>query len=152
MKPTRNLWPLGITLTFVLFFCGMTTVVVIATTHRDSLVSENYYEQELKYQEQINSTARARQAGASLDYDSAARKIVIALPAAPATHDLSGQIELYRPSAAGLDRQFVLRPDASGRQSLDTSGFAAGPWEVRVAWNAGGKDYFLNEKIVIANN
>ena len=152
MKTTRNFWPLGITLTFALFFCGMATVVVIATTHRDSLVSENYYEQELKYQEQINSAARAAQSGASVNYDSTAGRIIIALPAMSRAQKLNGQIELYRPSAAGLDRQFPLRPDAGGRQSLDTGSLAAGPWEVRVAWNAGGQDYFLTEKIVVANN
>jgi hypothetical protein len=152
MKTTRNLWPLGICLTFLLFFSGMATVVVIATTHRDSLVSENYYEQELKFQDQINSAARAAQSGASVNYDATAGRIVIALPAAARAQNLSGQIELYRPSAAGLDRQFKLQPDASGRQLLDAKALPAGPWEVRVAWNAGGQDYFLNEKIVVANN
>ena len=59
MKTNRNLWPLGIFVTFGLFFAGMTGVVVIAATHRDSLVNGNYYEQELKFQGQIDAAARA---------------------------------------------------------------------------------------------
>lgn len=152
MKTTRNFWPLGITLTFVLFFCGMATVVVIATTHRDGLVSENYYEQELKYQDQINSAARAVQSGASVNYDSTAGRIVIALPVLSRAHNLNGRIELYRPSAAGMDRQIELQPDANGRQLLDAKALPAGPWEVRVAWKSGGQDYFMNRKIIIAQN
>ena len=44
---SRNYWPMGVIVVFVLFFIGMASVVVIAVTHRDHLVSDNYYEQEL---------------------------------------------------------------------------------------------------------
>ena len=149
MQTTRNLWPYGLILTFALFFCAMATVVLIAATHRETLVSDNYYEQEMKFQDHLDGLARARQSGATLNYDSAARHIVIALPAAANGRNLTGRIELYRPSAAGLDRQFKFAPDAGGGQSLDVSGLQPGLWEVRVAWNAGGQDYFLEQKIKI---
>ena len=48
----------------MLLFAGMAGVVVIAATHRESMVSENYYEQELKFQDQIDSAARAQKSGA----------------------------------------------------------------------------------------
>lgn len=150
MKPSRNLWPLGLVITFVLFFSGLATVIVIASTHRESLVSDNYYEQELKFQDQIDAAARAKTAGASLQFDPAAGRLAIALPAAQLTQKLSGHIELYRPSAPELDRQFQLAPRADGTQILDLSRLAAGLWRVRVSWSAGGQDYFLNQKIVIA--
>ena len=74
MKTTRNLWPLGIVITFVLFFCGMASVVVIAATHREDLVSDNYYEQELKFQNQIDGAARAKNPARRLHYDAADRQ------------------------------------------------------------------------------
>ena len=66
MKTTRNLWPLGIFVAFGLFFAGMATVVVIASTHREHLVSANYYEQELKFQRRIDSAERAQKSGAAI--------------------------------------------------------------------------------------
>ena len=149
MKTTRNLWPYGIIAAFVVFLSGTAGLIVIAATHPQSLVSGNYYEQEIKYQARIDGAARAKQSGATVNFDAAARRMAISLPAALAGRDLSGQIEFYRPSAAGLDRQIKLQPDAVGRQSLDLAGLPEGPWEIRVSWNAGGQEYFLDRKIVI---
>jgi nitrogen fixation protein FixH len=147
MTITRNLWPLGIFVTFGVFFAGMATVVVIAATHRDSLVSPNYYEQELKFQSRIDSASRAGKSGAGITCDSAHGNIVIALPATQLTQQLSGAIELYRPSDMKLDCEFLLAPKSDGRQTLDVSRLAAGLWLVRVKWTAGGEDYFLEQKI-----
>ena len=60
MKASFNPWPAGIIAFFVLLLCGMATVVAIAVTHRESMVNDNYYEQELKFQNQIDSVARAQ--------------------------------------------------------------------------------------------
>ena len=150
MKTTFNPWPYGIIVFFILLFCGLATVVVIAATHRESLVSGNYYEQEIRFQNHIDGVARAQQAGATLAFDAATSRFTIALPVAQLGSDLSGQIELYRPSAAGLDRRIRLQPDARGVQTLDLAGLTQGLWVVRVSWNRGKLDYFLDRKIVIA--
>jgi len=149
MKTTRNLWPLGIILTFALFFCGMATVVAIAVTHRENLVSENYYESELKFQDQIDASTRANKSGATVTCDSAGRRVNIVLPAAHLAEKFSGTVEFYRPSAPELDRAFRLDPRADGRQTLDVAGFATGLWLVRARWNAAGQNYFLEQKIII---
>ena len=149
MKTNFNPWPYGIIAFFVLLVCGLATVVVIAATHRDSMVSENYYEQELKFQHQIDSAARARKSGASLQLDAAAGKLLVAMPAEQLAQKFSGTIEFYRPSAPELDRAFPLTPDAGGKQALDVSQLAAGAWHVRAKWTAAGQDYFLEQKITI---
>ena len=150
MKSNRNLWPWAIVAFFILFFAGMAVMIVIAATHRDHLVSESYYEQELKYQNQIDSVARTRSSGASVALDVAGTSLIVTLPPAQATQKISGSIELYRPSAPNLDRQFPLVPQADGKQKLNLSQFAAGLWVVRVNWNAAGVGYFLEQKITVA--
>jgi len=147
MKSNRNPWPLGIVVTFGLFFIGMAGVVVIAATHREHLVNGNYYEQELKFQGQIDAAARAQKSGATIG--SANDVVTVILPPALLVPNFSGMVELYRPSAPELDRQFPLAPTADGRQTLDVSRFAPGLWRVRVKWNAGGQDYFLDQKIIV---
>src|SRR5262245_65730150 len=113
MKPSKNLWPLGIILTFVVFISATVGLVVLASTQRVDLVNANYYDQEIKYQSRIDSQTRARELGsnASIAYNSTSKRIVITLPENQARSGLSGHIELYRPSNAGLDRQveFVLK-------------------------------------------
>jgi len=152
MKATRNLWPFGILAAFALFFCGLTTAIVIAATHHDSMVSENYYEQEIKFQEQIDGAARAQKSGAEVFSESAGGKVIVRVPAAQLAQKFSGTVELYRPSDPKLDQAMKLSPSADGTQTVDTSKLAAGLWLVRVKWNAAGKDYFLERKITLAEN
>ena len=147
MKTTRNLWPFGIITAFALFFVGMASVVVIAATHREHLVSDSYYEQELNFQHQIDSADRAKKSGAGIAYDATKDSVVITLPVAQLAHKVSGTIELYRPSEPKLDREFLLEPKADGTQTLNISQLAGGLWSVRVKWVAGGENYFLEQKI-----
>ena len=147
MKSPRNFWPLGIVLTFVIFISGTIGLVVMACRHNTELVNANYYDQEIKYQSRIDSETRAQQLGANAIYDAVARHIVISLPA---TQNVTGQIQLYRPSSAGLDREFKLEPAANGTQTLDATGLQPGLWKIRVSWNVEGRDYFLDQKIIIA--
>jgi hypothetical protein len=149
MKSSRNLWPLGIIMTFVIFISGTVGLVVMACHHSVDLVSANYYEQEIKYQSRIDSQTRAQRLGASVVYDAADRHLVISLPASQATKNATGRIQLYRPSAAELDQEFKLEPAANGSQILDAAGWLRGLWKIRVSWNVEGQDYFLDQQILI---
>ena len=149
MKPTRNLWPFGIITAFALFFVGMASVVVIAATHREHLVSESYYEQELNFQRQIDSADRAKKCGAGIAYDSTKNSVVITLPVVQLAQKASGTIELYRPSEPKLDREFLLEPKADGTQAFDVSKLAGGLWSVRIKWVADAENYFLEQKITV---
>ena len=149
MKTTRNLWPFGIITAFALFFVGMASVVVIAATHREHLVSESYYEQELNFQRQIDGADRAKKSGAGIAYDATKASVVITLPVAQLAQKVSGTIELYRPSEPKLDREFALEPEADGTQAFDVSKLAGGPWSVRVKWVAGAENFSLEQKIIV---
>jgi len=150
MEPGKNYWPLGIILAFVLFFAGMATVVVIATTHREDLVSREYYELELKFQDQIDALARAQKAGAYLRFDAAAGRVLLALPPAQLSRKFAGKVTFYRADAPGLDREYILAPNPEGAQQFSVSRFSSGPWQVRASWTADGQAYFLEEKFVVA--
>ena len=151
MKPNRSFWPYGIILTFVLFIGGTVSLIVFASSQQVDLVSPNYYEQELKYQQRIDGLDRAKQLGnrASVSYDATSQRLTVCVPAEQVREKLAGQIQLYRPSAAGLDRELKLSPDANGIQTIDSANLERGLWKVRVSWNAGGQDYFVDQKIII---
>ncbi len=149
MQTTFNPWPYGIMLFFVLLVGCLAGVVGIAATHRESMVSENYYEQELKFQERIDSAARAQKCGARIQLEAGSGKLVVAVPAAQVARKCAGVIEFYRPSSPALDCAFPLAPGADGSQTVDVSKLAAGLWQVRVKWSVGGQDFFLEQKIKI---
>ena len=151
MKTSRNFWPLGIIITFALFIAGTVGLIVMACSQKADLVSADYYEQELKFQGRIDRVERTRRAvtQAAVAYDATRQCITISLPAEQARHAISGRIELYRPSAAGLDREVKLEPDTNGVQRLDAAGMVPGLWKVRVSWTVENLDYFLDQKVVV---
>ena len=144
MKTKRNLWPLGIVLTLVVFASGIATLVVIASSQKVELVSENYYEQEIQYQQRLDSLDRARQAGASFAYDNTGKRIIISLASGSAAQpDAPARVQLYRASSADLDQELALVPGPGGMQTADTASLAPGPWKVRASWMVGGREYLL---------
>jgi len=151
MKPPRNPWPVSIIVTFALFFAGTVGLVVMACSQKVDLVSPDYYEQELKFQGRIDRVERTRHAAtqATVAYDVVGKCITISLPADQAGHEVSGHIELYRPSAAGLDREVKFAPDTTGVQRLGTAGMVPGLWKVRVSWTVENQDYFIDQKVVV---
>jgi nitrogen fixation protein FixH len=132
------------------FVFGTTALVVLACRNPSDLVAANYYEQEIRFQTQLDRVSRAQQlsARASASYDAAGRRIVIALPLEHVAGAV-GRIQLYRPSEAGLDQRLDLQLDATGIQTIDVRELTPGLWKVKVDWNAGGHDYFLDRQIVI---
>ena len=153
MTAKRNLWPLGIILTLVVFFAGTVGLIVMACSQRVDLVSPDYYERELKFQGQIDRVERTHRAPsqATVAYDAAGKCITVSLPTDQAGREVTGHIELYRPSAAGMDRAVDLHPDANGVQRLDAAHLAPGLWKVRVSWTVGDQDYFLDQKVVVGS-
>jgi hypothetical protein len=123
---------------------------MIAVTHREYLVSDNYYDQEIDYQKQIDGTVRAKQSGARIAYDAATEKVVIGIPGAQRAQHCTGSIELYRPSSPLMDREIALQSNPASAQTIDASKLAAGLWKVSANWQVGGQDYHLDQRIVIA--
>ena len=151
MKPQRNFWPYGIIATFVVFILGTATLVVIACTHKADLISPNYYEEEIKFQsrlDQLNRTALLSDQ-VNVAYDAVKQSINISLPAGQGTPATAGHIQLYRPSASGLDRELKLQLDARGSQIVDAATLSPGLWKVRVRWTVANQDFFADKSIVV---
>lgn len=151
MKPPFNPWPLGIVLAFAVFIAGTITLIVLASSQRTDLVRADYYEQEIRHQQQIDRLERTQRIApdARVTYDRARARLEVALPAAQARRGPQGQIHLYRPSAANLDRHIPLDLDASGRQTLDATDLQPGLWRVRVSWSVDQEDFQLDQRLVV---
>lgn len=147
----RNLWPLGIVAAFAVFITGTVGLIVLASFNRPELVTPDYYEREIRYQHTYESRARAQALGAEADvtFDTAARRLVVQLPARHVAAPPVGTVYLYRPAAAGADREVPLTPDATGRQELDARELAPGLWRVRVEWRHADQAYSLERQLVV---
>lgn len=150
-KPARNLWPHAIIAWFVIFAAALAAWITFAVRQNLDLVRPDYYEEEIRYQKQLdrlNRTAAVRHEIA-VEYDAPRHEITLRLPATHAAERPAGHVQFYRPADAALDFEVPLAVDASGRQRIGTGGLTAGQWKIRVQWNAGGHDYFFEQTTVL---
>jgi nitrogen fixation protein FixH len=150
-KPGWNAWPVAIMVFFAVAIAACAAFVAFCVRNPSDLVAEDYYEQELRYGKQMERIQRANEAGrpASVVYDAGSRLIVISLPADAAAGGATGEVRLYRPSAAALDRHLKLDLKANSTQEIDAAGLQPGLWRVKISWNAGGREYFLEKSVRI---
>lgn len=152
-KPRRNPWPIVITCYFAIFFTFIVSFIVFASRQRVDLVRSDYYEAEIKFQQQIDRVERSRpvEAAVTVHYNEKSANITVQLPP-NSHHGASGQIELYRPSDARQDKHIKLTPDQTGMQIVDVRDLKNGLWKVRVTWTSSGHEYFIEKPITISNS
>jgi hypothetical protein len=149
-RKSRNPWPIAIVAYFVLFSSFTVALIVFATGQRVDLVRNDYYEEEIRYQTQLERIQRTQQNGqaAAVAYDPGEQCIMVRLPAAHALQT-SGRIHLYRPSDAALDEDVALALNGDGTQRVDAKRLRAGLWKVRVLWELDGKEYYSDQPVVV---
>jgi hypothetical protein len=149
-KPV-NPWPIGIGAFLGCFVTAMIGFVLFAVWHRMELVAPDYYEQEVRYQSQMDRLGRTRALAGQIrvTHDAVRRELLIVLPPDRAPHRPAGHIQLYRPSDVGLDRRVQLDVDARGEQALDATALQPGLWKVRIQWTVQGQDYYSEQQVVV---
>jgi hypothetical protein len=140
-------WPLAIIGVFVVFISGAAAFITWAVGQNMDLVREDYYEHEILFQERIDAIQRTQplRHQISVVYEPDPDKVRVKLPEAHA--GLAGEIHVYRPSDARLDRRIKLRPD--GRQEIDTSGWPGGLWKFQISWAANGEKFYCEQPLMI---
>lgn len=146
-----NPWPWALIGFLALFFTGAVSFIVFAVRQDMDLVRPDYYDQEIRYQEQLDRLERTRRLGPGLRLEERfpEGRVVFHLPATQSGAAVTGNLKLYRPSNARLDRLVELRPDAAGRQSIPVDGLAPGLWRVQAIWRVDGQEYGADWTLVV---
>ncbi len=143
-------WGTKIFMSFVVFAIIIISMVVISVSQDFYLVADDYYKQEIEYQNQIDKIQNYKQLDQPLaiKYWSAGRKASIQFPIAR-TERLEGEIHFFRPSNGNLDFKVAINPDGGGSQIVDLSEAIPGLWKVKVSWSANGKGYYDEQTLVL---
>lgn len=139
-------WGKSIVVAFVLFAGLVATMVTICVRQDVSLVTPNYYEQDLAYQKQIDRMTLT----GTLE-----RKPVISVEAgsliAVQYDDFpkvqSGVLVLFRPSDASLDRRFRISRETSSFQYFKADSLPGGLYRARMTWTMEGQEYYLEQEL-----
>jgi len=137
---------------FIVFGIFLVSFIVWAVRQRVDLVADNYYEHEVRYQQRLDrlNNSQALAAQTVVTFNSASHSIVITLPAAESL-GAAGRIHLYRPSDARLDQDIPLLLNSRGVQQLDARQLQDGLWKVRLEWSANGRDFYVDQPVVVTS-
>lgn len=137
-------WGKGILLSIIGFVALIITMVVISVRMDGiELVTENYYEEEIKFQDQIDKENSALKLDREvISYDAASKTVLLDLPSGA-----SGKLQLFRPSDSNLDQILSFTAAEKGKTAIPVENLKAGYWKVQLNWSEGGKDYYEEKKI-----
>jgi hypothetical protein len=146
----QNPWPVALVLFFIVFASYIVGFVIFACRQKMDLVREDYYDQEIRFQKQIDRVQRTAPvlADADIHYDRAGDLVTVRLPSVK-RDNVGGTVSFYRPSDASLDSSVELGLDPAGQQSVSVRSLRSGLWKVRVQWKMSGREYFFEKPIVI---
>lgn len=142
-------WGKGIALSLIAFAGMMATFMVIASQHVESLVTDEYYAEELKYQERIDAQARARSLSAPVAILVKGDEVELRFPAELKGKSVTGTLNLLRPNDARGDRRVAVRMDADGLFRSPALQLLPGRYDASIDWQADGVSYHSSDKLVV---
>jgi nitrogen fixation protein FixH len=133
---------------------GILYLVYRSGQQRIDLVSKNYYEQELKFEKQIEKERKSLQLdeGLKINYEPSKNIVTVHYPATKSKSQLKGTVTFYKPDNAALDYTKPVDPGENNIQKIETSSMAPGLWKVQVNWDADSVSFYKEEKILVQNN
>jgi len=141
-------WGAKIAIFYLSFVAGMMYLVVRSSQQSVDLVSEDYYAQELQYQQRIDQTNRAAALSAPPEILYAQDVITVTLPDEFRGKVVKGEIFLYCPANAADDQRISFQTN-EGTARLSVPEKNSGQHDVQVSWEAGGERYFTEKKLFI---
>ena len=139
-------WGRSILLVYFGFVALIMVMVFKSFNNGFDLVSEDYYADELKYQDRINATENALPFADSIDVAVGNESIDIHFPASLAAMQ-SGEAYFYKPSDAKQDLRSPIKMNDSGVQQFAKSEFSAGVYRLKMTWTMQDKTYYV-EKLI----
>ena len=116
--------------------------VFFAMTQKVDLVTDNYYEKELKYQSQIDKSQRTKTLVEKTGIELNGGSVKIKFPIFPDNNAAADFILLYRPSDPSKDIKIAVSADSLGTQRIPTGALAKGYWKIKLNWTSGGVEFF----------
>lgn len=147
----KSFWPLGIVLVYAVFFAFLVSFFIFSRFQKEELVTRDYYEKELIYQEQIERMKRTQALSEKIEviYEHQHKKISLQFPAELNYEKLTGNILFFRPADARQDRLLPLNITSAGLQVVDVKTFTTGFWRIKIFWQINGQEYYEEKAMVL---
>lgn len=143
-------WGKKIAVAYSLFVVFMILLVVACVKQNDIfLVSDDYYKQEIEYQDRIDDIANAVDLKNPVTVQLNDETNTLRIDLTKESVGSEGKVTFFRPSNPELDREFSVKLSAAGTQEFPTKSLAKGLWLIKVQWEKEGKSFYKEQKVQI---
>jgi nitrogen fixation protein FixH len=142
-------WGTGIVISFILFIGMIFLFVFLGGREPSDLVTEDYYAQELQYEQRIEAIRNTSAIEDSINILRENDGLIIVFPTSAINGIEDGVVDFYRPSEADDDVAFTLQPGQSGKQFFPYSELKKGRYVIKISWKKNGLDYYWEKGIII---
>lgn len=112
----------------------MIFMVMRASSEKVELVTKNYYEEELKYQQRIDQQRMADSLHLRPEWTVGNGRVSMRIPSAGHAEEVSGTVTFYCPSDAGKDFSYPFTGWADSSLMISHPGLAHSLYRVNVEW------------------
>ncbi len=146
---TKIHWGYFIAVLYAGFVVIILTLVFKSSNQKFDLVTENYYEDEIKYQGIIDQKKSGQEFENQIQVLTDTNIISIDLPFLKNEHEVIGSIQFYRPSDEKKDCIEKLQIDSNGIHKTDVKKLAKGLYNIEISWTNNNKKYLVEKRITI---
>lgn len=140
-------WGWGIGLLYSGFVAMIGVLVFSSMNQHIELVSENYYDEEIQFQQKIDRIKRTNALAEPLRWTVEGTQLKIQFPANVGVP--AGKIHFYCPANSQHDRVMTLTPDQYQVEQVSLSSLPAGHYTFQIDWSANGQGYWNEGKVDI---
>jgi nitrogen fixation protein FixH len=133
---------------YLSFVALIVTLVVMSYGQKVELVSDDYYAQEIKFQDKIDAINNEKALGGSINHTINENEVILNVDSSLLSNDFEGTIHFFRPSDSSKDIQLKMN-FINNTQSIDSKQLIHGAYKLQLSWTSNQKKYFKEEVIFI---
>jgi hypothetical protein len=138
-------WGKSIVVAFLLFALFIGVLVTVCLREDVSLVSPDYYTDELAFQSQIDRLNNTQQLAEKPAVSLSENFVEVNYKYLPLLE--RGELTLFRPSDMRFDKKFVFQVTSDSVQRFDIGTLPLGMYKARILWTMNGKEYYMENII-----
>ncbi len=144
-------WGHKIIVLYAVFMFGILFMVYKCTQQKVDLVTDKYYEREIKYQDQYDGMTKSntKEYHADIALNSSKTDLTIKYPENNNAEKVNGEIYFFKPDNANLDFSVQVLVDSNNQQIIPVNKLAKGSWRVQMSWNQNQVKLYQEEKILL---
>ena len=143
-------WGTGVVIAFICFISFIMYFIITMSVNDKydyDLVTEDYYGQELEFQEDINKEENSKMLTTNLSWKKSSEGVIINFPKDINYKNITGTVFLYRPSNKQFDFEIPISLSKHNLLIPDKR-LLCGRWNIKVDWKFNDNSYIYKTEII----